>query len=227
MLSAFPAGLETLAGRTVASVAAQGKHLLIGFDDGRVLHSHLGMHGRWRVAAPGARGAVVLEVDGLAAVLTGSHKAELRRSRDLDLKLGPDILAAGFDLDEVLRRARRSGRVELGELLLDQRVCAGIGNIWKCESLWRLRLSPWQHLATTDDETLRRLYGQARELMQASVAGRRPQIGVHDRARRPCPRCSTPIQAERQGGERWRWTYWCPSCQLAGRGSGSPPGIDV
>jgi endonuclease VIII len=202
----------------VASVEAQGKHLLIGFDDGRVLHSHLGMHGRWRVGRPGARGAAVLELDGLAAVLTGSHRIELRRGRELELRLGPDILAPDLDLAEVLRRARASRQETLGELLLDQHVCAGIGNIWKCESLWRLGLWPWQPVGQTDDGTLRRLYLQARELMQASVAGRRPLQGVHDRARRPCPRCSTPVRAVRQGGERWRWTYFCPTCQPAPSG---------
>lgn len=213
VVSAFPAGLETLAGRTVASVEAQGKHLLIGFDDGLVLHSHLGMHGRWRLAAPGARGAAVLELEGLAAVLTGSHTVELRRAREIDLRLGPDILAPEFDLEEVLRRARVAGAPSLGELLLDQRVCAGIGNIWKCESLWRRRLSPWQPVQQTDDQTLRELYQEARRLMQESVAGKRPLQGVHDRARRHCPRCSTPVQAVRQGGEHWRWTYFCPTCQ--------------
>ena len=128
--------------------------------------------------------------------------------------LGPDILAESFDLDEVVRRARSSDEATLGELLLEQRVCAGIGNIYKCESLWQLRLNPWAASTDFDDETLRRLYLTARDLMRGSLVTpiHRRRHAVHGRGWRPCPRCGAPIQIKAQGALA-RLTYFCPRCQ--------------
>jgi len=128
--------------------------------------------------------------------------------------LGPDILVDPFDLDAVIRRARRPEAPTLGELLLEQRVCAGIGNIYKCEALWALELDAWMPPAELDDGKLRRLYLTARDLMRRNLV---TPIGgyrhaVHGRGGRPCPRCGTPIRIRAQGRQA-RLTYFCPRCQ--------------
>jgi endonuclease-8 len=217
VLTAVPA---SLAGASVVTVETKGKHLLITFADGRVLHTHLGMTGTWHVYRPGERwwkprhlARAVLEVEDAVAVCFLAPRVEVRREQEVPLAhLGPDLLSPDFDLDTVVARARAAEPVTLGELLLYQRVCAGIGNIWKCESLWRLRLDPWRRVSETDDLVLRRLYQEARTLMLASSKGRRPAFAVHGRAGRLCPRCGGRVAARRQGHPP-RVTYFCPNCQ--------------
>jgi endonuclease-8 len=110
-------------------------------------------------------------------------------------------------------RARSLGPIALGELLLDQRVASGIGNIWRCESLWESRQNPRTTTDTLTDQALAELYETARRLMQASVrrlpGGRR---AVHGRAGSHCRRCGTAIKLRAQGRDA-RMTYWCPACQ--------------
>ncbi len=197
-----------LEGATVTAVEANGKHLLIHFDSGLVLHTHMRMTGAWHIYRPGelwrkpARLAkVVLNNADTVAVLFDAPVVELRREREAtrDLAhLGPDILASELDLADVLRRARAASRQALGELLLNQRVAAGIGNIYKCETLWRLRLSPWQPASELTDTQLGAIYREARSLMLAALRGRVPH-SVHGRAGRSCPRCSARIACRNQG----------------------------
>jgi len=212
---------EKLTGATVTAVEPNGKHLLIRFDNGLVVHSHLRMTGIWYVYRPGEawtrpahQARLVLEADDTVAVLFNAPTVELLREKEVDLShLGPDLLSSEPDLDEVISRARRAGARSLGELLLDQRVAAGIGNIYRCESLWALRLDPWQQVEATDDDTLRRLYSEARKQLQGGVRGHHAHA-VHGRRGRPCPRCLSLISARRQG-ELARITYYCPACQKA------------
>jgi endonuclease VIII len=216
-----PEKFERLIGSTVTEVSANGKHLLIHFDNGLVLHSHMRMTGSWHIYSPRDRwrkpvwqAKVVLENENTVAVLFSAPVVELRRDREVnrDLShLGPDILAPELDLEEILKRARKSQRQPLGELLLDQRVAAGIGNIYKCESLWRLKLDPWMPAAELDDQALGGLYREARKLMQAALRRRSPHA-VHGRAGRSCPRCMGRIDCRRQGDPP-RFTYYCPRCQ--------------
>jgi len=128
--------------------------------------------------------------------------------------LGPDILVDPFDLDEVIRRARRSEAPSIAELLLEQRVCAGVGNIYKCETLWALRLDPWTAPAKLDEPTLRRIYTTARQFMRRNLLTpiAHQRAAVHGRGDRPCPRCEMPIRVRAQGAQA-RLTYFCPSCQ--------------
>lgn len=219
IVSARPQRFQALAGATVTGVEANGKHLMIHFDRGLVVHTHMRMTGSWHLYRPGeawrrpARQArLVLESDDTVAVVFNAPVVELTRSRDLDLThLGPDILATELDLDEVVRRARRSPRTELGDVLLDQTVAAGIGNIYKCESMWRLRLDPWTPLPDLPDEVLRQVYGEARRLMLLALRERLPHA-VHGRAGRPCPACRSMVGMRAQG-EHARLTYFCPTCQ--------------
>ena len=221
LIAVSPDRFRGLEGATVTAVETNGKHLLIHFDSGLVLHTHMRMTGAWHLYRPGeawrkpARLAkVVLNNEDTVAVLFNAPLVELVRAKEAvrDLAhLGPDILAPVLDLDEVLRRARASERQALGELLLDQRVSAGIGNIYKCESLWRLRLDPWKPAAELSEAELGKLYGEARSLLLAALRGRfRP--AVHGKTGRSCPRCAGRIACRNQGDPA-RFTYYCPTCQ--------------
>ena len=218
----WPDVVRALAGTTCTSIEAIGKHLLVGFDDDTFLRVHLGMPGSWHVYAPGERWqrpradlGVLLETDEDVLVcfrppeverLTQKERAHHRVLQSL----GPDVLKDPFDLDEVVRRARHPDRADmmLAELLLDQRVSAGIGNIFKCEALHALRLSPHAEVHDVDDDTLRALYAEASRMMRASVAsGRAPGRIYRARA---CGACGGRVQVEEQGE---RLTWWCPRCQ--------------
>jgi endonuclease-8 len=224
VVDARPSRLDRLKGRRLESVEPNGKHLLMQFERGIALHSHMRMTGAWHLYRPGERwreperrATAVLSFDDVVAVCFAAPIMELTADPQLSLAhLGPDILAEPFNLEEVLKRARQSSRPTVGELLLDQRVCAGIGNIYKCESLWLHRVDPWKPAAEIDDDTLRRLYLTARDLMRRSLARpiRAQRHAVHARGGRPCPRCGSPIQVKAQG-EQARLTYFCPRCQTA------------
>src|SRR5437764_575674 len=147
-----------LKGRRLEAVDANGKHLLMHFEGGITLHSHMRMTGAWHVYRPGERwrqperrATAVLTFPEAVAVCFAAPLMELVVDERLAVgHLGPDILVDPFDLDEVIRRARRSEAPSIAELLLEQRVCAGVGNIYKCETLWPLRLDPWPTRAKLD-----------------------------------------------------------------------------
>ena len=221
---ARPATIARLKGQRVEAVEPNGKHLLMRFEGGITLHSHMRMTGSWHVYRPGDRwrqpawrATAVLSFDDVVAVCFAAPVMELVRDAQAPVAhLGPDILVDPFDLDAVIERARRSDASALGELLLEQRVCAGIGNIYKCEALWALRLDPWMPSAALDDAQLHRLYLTARDLMRPNLMTpiARQRHAVHGRGGRPCPRCGTPIRIRAQGHQA-RLTYYCPRCQLA------------
>jgi endonuclease-8 len=206
---------ERLDGSVLESVQAVGKNLLLRFDNGLVLHSHLRMNGRWRVGPRGERRIgtpwLVLRGDTHEGVLWNGPVLELRRSDGLS-QLGPDILD-GVPAVERLRAVPQSR--QFGDVLLDQRVVAGIGNMWKAEALWDARVSPWRELGELSDEEVQATLEAAHRLMRVSVDGPRPLRLCYRRAGRPCPRCSTPIRSFPQGEEA-RTAYWCPSCQGGG-----------
>ena len=219
---ARPAAIARLKGRRVESVEPNGKHLVMQFEGGIALHSHMRMTGAWHLYRPGERwrqpawrATAVLSFDDVVAVCFAAPVMELVRDAGAPVAhLGPDILVDPFDLDTVIRRARQSEAPTLGELLLEQRVCAGIGNIYKCESLWALRLDAWMPPAELDDGRLRQLYLTAHDLMRRNLVTPigRQRHAVHGRGGRPCPRCGTPIRIRAQG-QQARLTYFCPRCQ--------------
>jgi endonuclease-8 len=209
-----------LNGLTLRSVEATGKHLLLRFDGGLVLHSHLRMNGRWRVEPRGAlrvgRPWLVLRGETHEGVLWNGPVLELRRDGGV-AQLGPDILDVPPDVDGMLERFRAQLPArEVGDALLDQRLVAGIGNMWKAEALWHERVSPWCTLGDVGDDELRAVLEQAHRLMLGSVEGARPLRRVYRRAGRPCPRCSTLVRSYPQG-EGARTAYWCPTCQRGGK----------
>ena len=232
VLAARPDGLKRLAGTTVTSVDPVGKHLVIRFDSGLALHSHMRMRGAWHVYRPGERWRrpdwqlrAMLETDDAVAVCFGAPVMELVRDVQATVAhLGPDILDEGWQLSDVLARARRMGAAAVGDLLLDQRVTAGIGNVYRCEALWQRQLNPWTQVDRLSDDQLGALFETARDAMRANLSGayqrRFPGYGrgaVHGRGGRPCPRCGTPVKV-RPMGEHARLVYWCPVCQPATTG---------
>jgi len=201
-------------GRRLLSARAVGKNLLLDFGDGIVVRSHLRMRGRWGVVARGSKRVgrpwLVLRGAEREAVLWNGPVLELERGR---LSLGPDILGDPPDLDAMIEKLRHaSQRRELGDALLDQRLVAGIGNVWRAEALWIARLSPWRALETMSDGELRDLLAHASSLMRGSLEGTRRRRAAYRRVGRPCPRCGTAIHARGQGDDN-RPTFWCPRCQ--------------
>ena len=219
-----------IVGREIRSVEALGKNLLIRFDGDLELRTHLRMNGSWHRYRPGerwrrppSRARLVLEVPGAVAVCFDAPVVELFEERAEALHpslrhLGPDLLAPDLDSDEVLRRFRDPARATapIAQALLDQRVLAGIGNIWRNETLFAERIDPLTPLADLDDDTLRRIVATARRLLTASAKlgpGRAGPMQVYRRTGRPCRRCGTAIRSQPLPGEIPRTTYWCPTCQ--------------
>ncbi|HEV2902167.1 MAG TPA: DNA-formamidopyrimidine glycosylase family protein [Gaiellaceae bacterium] len=214
---------EQLDGRRLEGVEAVGKNLLLSFEGGLVLRSQLRMSGRWTVRARGSmtrgRPWLVLRGHVREAVLWGGPVLELNRRAVR--RLGPDILARPPDLDRMVANLRSGRRREVGDALLDQRLVAGIGNVWKAEALWRAGVSPWRAVGETTDAELRAVLEEAARLMRGSVDTGREQRSIYRQAGRPCPRCRTPIESRGQG-EANRTAYWCPACQPWERGEREP-----
>jgi endonuclease-8 len=137
----------------------------------------------------------------------------LELDRGVALRLGPDILADPPDYDAMVARIRREpASRQIGDVLLDQRLVSGIGNIWKVESLWTERISPWDRLADVTDGELRAVLTVAHSVMRDRVDGIPYRANIYRRKGHMCPRCGTPIKAWPQGDDA-RMTYWCPQCQ--------------
>jgi endonuclease VIII len=205
-----------LDGRRLDGVEAVGKHLLLRFDGGLVLRSHLRMKGRWRVEARGAARVgkpwLVLRGDEHEAVLWNGAELELVGARGTP-RLGPDILGEPPDFETMLTRLRAgSPEREIGDALLDQRLVSGIGNLWRAEALWDTRISPWRRLDESADDELREVLEAAHRLMRTALDGARPPRQVYRRAGRPCRRCGGIIHSRPQGVHA-RTAYWCPGCQ--------------
>jgi endonuclease VIII len=223
--AALGSSVERLRGTRLERAEARGKHLLLHFDGGLVVHSHLGMNGFWHVYPRRARWRrprrsawLVLSTKAQHAAqfggstLTLSTESELRRNPRL-ATLGPDILDPTFTAELGARALRAtSPETQLGEAMLDQGVIAGIGNVYKSEGCFAARLNPWRSLGELSDEELRRVVGETASLMRLSLEGNRPERRVYRRAKLPCPACGAPLRARGQGDAN-RTTYWCGRCQ--------------
>jgi endonuclease-8 len=220
---------ERLAGRVVEAVDAHGKHLFLRFAGELTLHSHLRMTGSWGVYREGARwrrasrrawiviaagGWQVVEFDGPLLELV--RESRTRFDRRL-AALGPDVIGERFEMDAFLARLRaQDPERAVGDALLDQRVVAGIGNVWKSESCFAAAVNPWRALGRLREQEAVAILDFAHERMthSAQVDGfsTRPRA-VYKRAGLPCERCGTSIRSHGQGDDN-RTTYWCPGCQL-------------
>jgi len=207
-------------------VRTVGKHLVVDLSTRFSIRVHLGMPGRWRVTPletpPGGSARLVLTTATHHAACYSAPTIVVDRTPAIDAylsRLGPDLLA-DFDAGEFIRRARLVPDDSVADLLLNQRVLAGIGNVYKSEVLFLERLNPTTAVSVIDDEKLASLARRAGSLLSANVgsgprtttgrSGRGQELWVYGRGGRPCRRCGTPI-AQDTGGERV--TYWCPTCQ--------------
>jgi endonuclease-8 len=175
--------VSRIVGQKIDAVDAAGKNLLIKFDGGLELRTHLGLHGSWHRYRPGetwrrppSRAALVLEVPGAIAVCFDAPVVELfeRRAEEVHptiSMLGPDLAAATFDAPEAVKRLRDPGRAQtaIGEAILDQRAMAGVGNVFKSEVLFIEKVDPFSPVSKLDDETLERIVAKSRELLQANA----------------------------------------------------------
>jgi endonuclease-8 len=249
-----PGGVQL--GRVVGShvdrVDSVGKHLLIGFDDGLSLHTHLGMNGSWHRYRTGerwrrspARAVCVIETTSALAVCFDAPVAELMETRALALhpaltRLGPDLIEQEPDVDAALARLDEPARrdVTIAEALLDQRVMAGLGNVYRSEVLFIERVDPFLLVREVDPERRERLVRAGAHLLRANrhgpdrtttgkaVVGER--LWVYRRTGRPCRRCGTPIRSAVLGGLPRR-LWWCPGCQptgAVGLGTASDPDLE-
>jgi endonuclease VIII len=219
------AGIERLDGLTLDGIDTHGKHLVFRFGD-LALHSHLGMSGGWHVyprrarwRRPRSSAWAVLSGERADAVQFGGPTLRVMRASRLAIdpqlaRLGPDILAPDLDLGAVLAifRATDQSRT-LGDALLDQRLTAGIGNIFKSEACFAAKLDPWHPLAEVSDDDLRLVLEAARDQMLSAVKlGNRHRFRVY-KHRGPCSRCRGPVHHRGQGDAN-RTTWWCERCQL-------------
>jgi endonuclease-8 len=236
------ARVERLVGATIEAIETHGKNLLIHLSNGLSVRTHLRMTGTWHRYRPGegwlrpaSRAALVLEVEGCVAVCFDAPIVELFETRSRALhpvlsRLGPDLLAEGFDPAAAVTRLRESSAITgtIGEAMLDQRVVAGVGNVYRSEILFIERVDPFAVAATLDDATLGRLVGTARRLLllNARSSGARAttprarvggdsRLWVYRQSGRPCRRCGTLIRAASLGTELPRTVWWCPRCQAS------------
>jgi endonuclease-8 len=236
--TAAQAPVHKLVGQTVTEVEARAKHLLIRFDSGMSLHTHMRMAGTWHVYREGDRwrkpahqARVVLQAGERLAVCFNAPVVELLAAKGEQrhpalTRLGPDVLHHPLDLAEIGRRLRtRPPETSIGQALLDQQVVSGIGNIYRCEALFACGVHPVTPVEALDPATVDALVTAAARLMHAAVdpGARRPPNRVYGRAGRPCHRCRTAIEAAKLG-EPPRTAYWCPMCQRSQAGSASSSG---
>lgn len=223
-----------ISGRTIIHVEASGKHVLLHMTGDLVLRTHMRMSGAWHLYRQGERWrvpsrAVRIRIETAAWVALGvdvpvaDFVPASRLARHAPIaSLGPDVLAADFDEATAVGRLRSAGARAIGEILLDQHVMAGLGNVLRVEVLFMAGVHPQTPADAVPAEALARLVAIARRVMRSSVAsgGRRTtsrlhpdaQLWVYGRAGRACRRCGSAIESHRgtSGGRR---TYWCPACQ--------------
>jgi endonuclease VIII len=229
--------ISELAGKRVEKVEAVGKHMLVFFDAPWVLRVHLGMNGHWRrlhIREKAPRDPTVrMETGETAYVCQRAYRAELIRSAALKTnprlaRLGPDLLAEPPDIDEATRRAKQPGNAnrEIGDLIMDQRIAAGVGNVYKSEVLFECKVHPRTHLHALSPERVRAIYDKAAALMRLNLLTRRrtsvplrrrprpssQRFWVYMRSGKACMDCGTPIERILQG-DMGRSTYFCPGCQ--------------
>jgi endonuclease-8 len=180
--------VSLIVGQKIDAVDAAGKNLLIKFDGGLELRTHLGLHGSWHRYRPGetwrrppSRAALVIEVPGAVAVCFDAPVVELfeRRAEVVHptiSMLGPDLLDDDFDLAEAVRRLQDKSRAEteIGEAILDQRAVAGVGNVYKSEVLFIEKVNPFEKVGKLDMATLERILTTARALLQANARSDAP-----------------------------------------------------
>jgi endonuclease-8 len=237
-----------ITGRTITSVESRGKWLLIQFSGDLILATHMLMSGSWhlyrtgeRWQMPRSRMRIVITTSEWQAVAFNVPVAEFYTARTLERssqipKLGPDILSADFTLQQGVERlkqyALKSPTSEVGTTLLNQRVLAGLGNVYKSEVAFSAGVHPFRAIGTLTPPEIERLVEFAHRYLKANVidgkgdgivtysgnrrtthaTDRRERLWVYGRQHQECRRCGATILMRRQGTGA-RSTYWCPDCQ--------------
>ena len=233
-----------VAGRTIEQVESRGKWLLMRFSGDLILATHMLMSGSWHIYKVGERWKrprsqmrIVLRTADIVAVAFNVPVARFHTARTLQrfagvAGLGPDVLSREFATDEAVGRLREHAGEEVGNVLLNQRVLAGIGNVFKSEICFACGVHPFRDIASLSPQEIECLLGTARRFLAANVAegagdgivtytgGRRTtgssnpaaRLWVYHRAGEPCRRCGTTILRRKQGTGA-RSTFWCPDCQ--------------
>ena len=232
-----------ITGRTVERVHASGKHLLMHFSGDLVLRTHMRMNGSWHIYRPGERWQrsrrdmrVLVATEDFEAVGFNIPVAEFIATRDLKRhgelsRLGPDVLSDTFVPGEALRRLRERADTPVADALLNQRLIAGLGNVYKSEVLFMCRVNPFTPVGAVGEDSLASIVETATRVLRANVSEAvapmttytgfrrttnrddpKERLWVYGRARLPCRTCGTSIQVRKQGPDA-RLTYWCPMCQ--------------
>ncbi|ADW68192.1 Fpg/Nei family DNA glycosylase [Granulicella tundricola] len=257
IITAFDTGLATLAsvnddkplvGRTVDKVESRGKWLLIHFSGDLILVTHMLMSGSWHLYRTGEkwwmgrnRMRVALSTEGWQAVAFNVPIAEFHTARSLERssqvpKLGPDVLAEGFTVEQGVARLREYGQqhpdAEIAVVLLNQRVLAGLGNVYKSEVAFAAGVNPFRAMSTITDQEMDIMVDRSHKWLKVNVldgagdgivtysgnrrttnsGNREDRLWVYGRQGQECRRCGALVQMRKQG-EQARSTYWCPACQ--------------
>jgi len=257
LVTSFETGLAPLArvdddtpiaGRTIEKVESRGKWLLIHFSGDLILVTHMLMSGSWHIYRAGERWRMgrgrmraVLRTAEWEAVAFNVPVAEFHTARSLERytqipKLGPDVLSEGFTVESGGRRlaeyAAANPQTEVAVVLLNQRVLAGLGNVYKSEVAFSAGVNPFRAMSTVTPREMEQMAEFAQRYMQANIldgsgdgivtyfgnrrttgnSNRDERLWVYGRQGQECRRCGAAIMMRKQG-EQARSTYWCPSCQ--------------
>ena len=233
-----------IVGRVIEKVESAGKHVLMHFSSELILRTHMRMNGSWHLYRHGERWwrgehamRVRIDTADWVAVAFNVPVAEFVTPRQLETrdpvaKLGPDLLGEAFDREEAVRRIIASGHRAIANTLLDQRIVAGIGNVYKSEVLFLSGVHPEVPSSAVPRSTLEGMMDLARGLLRDNVkdgtsgqiqtyrnlrqwnkaSDHDESVWVYGRRGKPCRKCGTPIEMKKMGLEA-RSTYWCPNCQ--------------
>ena len=227
-----PVALRALHGARIQSVERRGKHQLIHLDDGRVIHAHFRLNGDWIIGSdadelPRFARALFRFTNGTRVVLEDSRALSTLDIHAADTPLPIDLGPEPQDPALTPARLRASlsrRRIPIKVALLDQRIIAGLGNIYVSEALWRAKIDPRASAASLDESEVRRLLTAIRKVIERATGTRYTstegaRLDVYDREGQPCRRCRTKVKRITQSG---RSTYFCAHCQRAARVSRAP-----
>ncbi|TMA15908.1 MAG: hypothetical protein E6J84_09485 [Deltaproteobacteria bacterium] len=212
-------------GERIEEVTSRGKNLLVRFEKGRTLRTHMMLHGSWHIYREGERwrrpafqARLELHADnGFVAVCFNAPVVEWLKPGTIE-ELGPDATTDALDGEEARRRLRQMGGASLERALLAQWALSGVGNVIKCEALFLERLDPFRTVASLEDRALDSLIDRShRLLVRNRTAGPRntrnalggSRMWVYGRSRRPCLVCGDPVRVK----TTQRITYYCARCQ--------------
>jgi len=222
------------AGRMVERIETHGKHIQLVWDDNMVLDTNLRMMGSWHVYRHGEQWRkpfqqmkVAIEVADWVAVCFNAPVVETYRLPDKRRhpgmgRLGPDICLPGTDISVIvnLLLSYRDGAARISDVLLDQRVMRGLGNVYRCEVLWATEINPFARVDSLNEHDAIRLVNTAASMLRANMqqakraaaTAAKGGLAVYGRNGQRCGRCGETVDC-RQAGDRQRVLYWCPGCQ--------------